>query len=85
MLLKRGTGGKEVTEDSLDRMFPELPEGYFDDKGEFFSTPPKNIFEVYANSKVKPYIAAVDLNNSEDAPYENRPKMAYEIGVQISF
>lgn len=33
----------------------------------------------------KPYIAVVDLNNSKDSPYENKPKPAVEVGVKITF
>lgn len=33
----------------------------------------------------KPYIAFADLNNSKDAPYENKPKPAIEIGLSWEF
>jgi len=35
--------------------------------------------------RIKPYVKSRDLNNSEDTPYENKPKTAYEIGIQGSF
>jgi len=34
---------------------------------------------------VRPYIAFNDLNNSDDAPYENKPKTAIEIGISFDF
>ena len=33
----------------------------------------------------RPYVSIVDLNNSDDAPYENKPKTAIEVGVKIEF
>ena len=32
-----------------------------------------------------PYASIVDLNNSKDAPYENRPKKAIEVGLKFEF
>ena len=34
---------------------------------------------------IMPYISITDLNNSDDAPYENKPKPAVEVGLNISF
>lgn len=39
----------------------------------------------YVASDVKPYVAVVDLNNSDDSLEENRPKPAIEIGVEFKF
>lgn len=36
-------------------------------------------------SNPKPWIAFNDLNNSKDAPYENKPKPAIEIGLKFEF
>ena len=33
----------------------------------------------------RPWIAFNDLNNSDDAPYENKPKTAIEIGIAFDF
>ena len=33
----------------------------------------------------RPWIAFNDLNNSDDAPYENKPKPAIEIGISFDF
>ena len=33
----------------------------------------------------RPWIAFNDLNNSDDAPYENKPKPAIEIGIAFDF
>ena len=33
----------------------------------------------------RPWIAFNDLNNSDDAPYENKPKPAIEIGLKFEF
>ena len=33
----------------------------------------------------RPYISFNDLNNSDDAPYENKPKPAIEIGIAFDF
>lgn len=33
----------------------------------------------------RPWIAFNDLNNSNDAPYENKPKPAIEIGLKLEF
>lgn len=32
-----------------------------------------------------PYVAFVDMNNSEDSPYKNKPKQAIEIGLKFEF
>lgn len=32
-----------------------------------------------------PYITFVDLNNTHDNPYENKPKSAIEIGLKFTF
>ena len=32
-----------------------------------------------------PYITVNDLNNSKDAPYENKPKPSIEIGLKFEF
>ena len=34
---------------------------------------------------LRPWIAFNDLNNSNDAPYENKPKPAIEIGISFDF
>lgn len=34
---------------------------------------------------VAPYVSITDLNNSDDAPYENKPKPAIEVGVEVLF
>lgn len=34
---------------------------------------------------VLPYVRIDDLNNSKDAPYENKPKPAIEIGLKFTF
>lgn len=34
---------------------------------------------------VKPYIAIVDLNNTKEEPYVNKPKRAIEVGVEVGF
>ena len=34
---------------------------------------------------IMPYVSITDLNNSDDSPYENKPKPAIEVGIQISF
>lgn len=36
-------------------------------------------------SNPRPWIAFNDLNNSDDAPYENKPKPAIEIGLKFEF
>lgn len=46
--------------------------------------------KVLAKQKTKkpnprPWIAFNDLNNSDDAPYENKPKPAIEIGIAFDF
>jgi len=46
--------------------------------------------EVFKKPKPKkpnprPWIAFSDLNNSDDAPYENKPKPAIEIGIAFDF
>ena len=33
----------------------------------------------------RPWIAFNDLNNSDDSPYENKPKPAIEIGIEFDF
>ena len=33
----------------------------------------------------RPYVSIDDLNNSDDAPYENKPKTAIEIGIKFDF
>ena len=35
--------------------------------------------------RVRPHIAIVDLNNTKDDPYVNRPKRAIEIGIKGEF
>lgn len=34
---------------------------------------------------IAPYVSITDLNNSSDALYENKPKPAIEVGVEVSF
>lgn len=34
---------------------------------------------------LRPWIAFNDLNNSDDAPYENKPKPSIEIGIAFDF
>ena len=46
--------------------------------------------DVLCNQKHKkpsimPYVSITDLNNSDDSPYDNKPKPAIEVGIQISF
>ena len=46
--------------------------------------------EVLAKPKVEkpsilPHIGMRDLNNTEDKPLENKPKIAVEVGLNISF
>lgn len=36
-------------------------------------------------SGIKPYVSVVDLNNSADSLYENKPKTAIEVGVEMEF
>ena len=36
-------------------------------------------------SNLTPYITVNDLNNSKDAPYENKPKPSIEIGLKFEF
>ena len=33
----------------------------------------------------RPSIAIVDLNNSKESPYENKPKRAIQIGIEVDF
>ena len=35
--------------------------------------------------KLRPYVSFNDLNNSDDAPYENKPKPAIEVGIAFDF
>ena len=68
-------------------LYPELPKDYFKDKGEVFEKQKnslQSIIERYENAKIKPYFSAVDLNNDDSNPYENKPKMGYEIGIKFS-
>ena len=39
----------------------------------------------HKKSSIMPYVSITDLNNSDDSPYENKPKPAVEVGIQISF
>lgn len=34
---------------------------------------------------IMPYVSITDLNNSDDAPYENKPKPAIEVGLKFEF
>lgn len=34
---------------------------------------------------IAPYVSITDLNNSSDAPCENKPKPAIEVGVEVLF
>ena len=34
---------------------------------------------------ILPYASIVDLNNSEEEPYENKPKNAIEVGMKMEF
>lgn len=34
---------------------------------------------------VKPHIAIVDLNNTKEEHYVNKPKRAIEVGVEVGF
>lgn len=70
--------------DDLRRLFPGTEPSWFRDKGDVFDRP-KNMFEAYRDSKIKPYVRSRDLNNSEDAPYENKPRTAFEFGIEIDF
>ena len=39
----------------------------------------------HKKSSIMPYVSITDLNNSDDSLYENKPKPAVEVGIQISF
>lgn len=78
----------ESTTSIKSLLYPELPKDYFKDKGEVVKKPKnglQSIMERYENAKIKPYFGAVDFNNDDSTPYENKPKMGYEIGVTFSF
>lgn len=69
-------------------LYPELPKDYFKNRVEVFEKPKnglQSIIERYENAKIKPYFSAVDFNNDDSNPYENKPKMGYEIGIKFSF
>ena len=70
-------------------LFPPTPPDYFSDKEDAIefgnSNPFFNKRKDESHPSVKPYIQSVDLNNDEDSPYENRPKVAYEMGLEFSF
>lgn len=40
---------------------------------------------IYKPINPMPYITFVDLNNTHDNPYENKPKSAIEIGLKFTF
>ena len=39
----------------------------------------------YDMPSVKPHVAIVDLNNTKEEPYVNKPKRAIEVGVEVGF
>lgn len=41
--------------------------------------------KISLSSSIYPYVRINDLNNSKDAPYENKPKPAIEIGLKFTF
>jgi hypothetical protein len=89
VLLKKDESTDTDSPSSLKSLlYPELPMDYFKDKEYAFGKPSsglKSIVERYQNAKVKPYFGVVDLNNDESSPYENKPKISYEVGVKVSF
>ena len=39
----------------------------------------------HKSSDIRPHVAIVDLNNTKDDPYVNKPKRAIEIGIEFDF
>lgn len=69
-------------------LYPELPNDYFENGEDAFDKTEndlQSIIERYENAKIKPYINAVDFNNENSKPYENKPKIGCEIGIKFSF
>lgn len=89
VLLKKKDGTETESTTSIESLlYPELPYGYFRDKEHALGkqkTGLQSIVERYDNAKIKPYFSAVDFNNDEKSPYENKPKLGYEIGIKFSF
>lgn len=79
---------KKQDNSDLSLLYPELPKDYFRDKGDVFEkrkNPIEKVIDEYNNLPIKPYIKKRDLNNTDDAPGENKPVDAYEIGIRIDF
>ena len=84
-LKKKETPQSKALSSEFSILFPEIPKGFFDDMMFKNENKPQSIVEKYENAAVKPYISVVDFNNSEDSPYENKPKLGFEIGLKFSF
>jgi hypothetical protein len=66
----------------------KFPEGYFEQNKDILSkrdNPVETLSEAYEKAKVKPYVDFNDFNNDADAPYENKPKIGFEVGLKFSF
>jgi len=75
---------KNDDQDALQKLYPPLPDGYFDGKGDIFEKE-KNIFEKYRDAKVKPYFTTRDFGRKVGEDGKSRPVVGYEIGIKISF
>ena len=88
-LKKRETTCSEPSTSIESLLYPSLPDGYFDGSEGWSLDDGKSVFESiverYENAKVKPYVGAVDFNNDNDSPNENRPVMGYVLGLKFSF
>lgn len=78
----------EEKADIYDKLYPPLPDNYFDGKDvdailkKETTNPIARMVKKYIESPIKPYIKRRDLNGcKEDHP----EKMAWEIGLSVSF
>jgi len=76
------------TDSNESLIYPNDIKDYLKDCGIEFDKPKnklETIVEKYEKSWIKPYIGTVDFNNDKSTPYENKPKIGYEIGIKFSF
>ena len=73
----------------LKKLYPPLPDGYFNDKPDALkkqpSSPLERIYTWYNYAPMKPYIHVKNMNPTNDGEVESAPKSSIELGIKFSF
>jgi hypothetical protein len=69
-----------IDESMISALYPSLPDDYFEKHPEIRLGP-----EIKDASKIRPFIRRRDLNNNPEIYEDNKPRYAWEIGVEVDF